>query len=346
MTFPLSPTNGQNIIANGIPYSYSTSTNSWTRISSGVTVFNATNISVTGTTNSTGTTTGALTVAGGVGVGGNVNIGGNVVGGGIRTSTTSTTPSNPTVGDIWYYPITDTIYRYTDDGSGSYIWLDTTGPGSGSMGPQGPSGPSGPGGNTGPTGPSGGPTGPTGPSGPGTLNSGTAGYVPYYSSTTTLSAPTSGNLYWDNANIRLGIGNSGPAQALHVTGQILATNTITAFYSDDRLKNVSGTINDALNKVNKLRGVYYTNNKLAESYGYTSPEQQVGVLARDVETVLPEIVKAAPFDLDVNNQSKSGENYKTVQYERLVPLLIEAIKELNSTVKNLQAEIEVMKHGT
>ena len=36
MTFPLSPTNGQNIIANGIPYSYSTSTNAWTRISSGV----------------------------------------------------------------------------------------------------------------------------------------------------------------------------------------------------------------------------------------------------------------------------------------------------------------------
>jgi hypothetical protein len=301
---------------------------------------------ITNTINSTSTTTGALQVAGGVGVGGNVNIGGTVVGGGIRTTTSSTTPSNPTVGDIWYYPITDTIYRYTDDGSGSYIWLDTIGPGSGSVGPQGPSGPSGPSGLTGPTGPSGGPTGPTGPSGPGTLNSGIVGYVPYYSAATTLSAPTSGNLYWDNTNTRLGVGNSSPAQALHVTGQILATNTITAFYSDDRLKNISGTIADALNKVNQLRGVYYTNNKLAESYGYTSQEQQVGVLARDVETVLPEIVKAAPFDLDVNNQSKSGENYKTVQYERLVPLLIEAIKELNSTVKNLQAEIEAMKHGT
>jgi hypothetical protein len=321
---------------------------------------------ITNTASSTSTSTGALQVAGGVGIGGNVNIGGTVVGGGIRTSSTSTTPSNPTVGDIWYYPITDTIYRYTDDGNGYYIWLDINGPGSGSTGPQGPSGAQGIQGPTGiqgalgvqgvqgvqgtaiqgPAGSSQGTTGSQGPSGLGTINTGTAGYVAYYSAVNTLSAPTSGNLFWDNTNTRLGIGNSTPAQALHVTGQILATNTITAFYSDDRLKNVSGTIKDALNKVNKLRGVYYTNNKLAESYGYTSLEQQVGVLARDVETVLPEIVKAAPFDLDVNNQSKSGENYKTVQYERIVPLLIEAIKELNSTVKNLQAEIEVMKHGT
>jgi hypothetical protein len=147
---------------------------------------------ITNTTNATSTVTGALQVAGGVGIGGNVNIGGTVVGGGIRTSTTSTTPSNPTVGDIWYYPVTDTIYRFTDSGNGSYIWLDINGPGlpgpsgpsgaqgaaSSVAGPTGPSGPSGPSGAassvagpTGPSGPSGaassvaGPSGPSGPSG-------------------------------------------------------------------------------------------------------------------------------------------------------------------------------------
>jgi len=74
---------------------------------------------------STGTST--LTVSGGVGVGGNVNITGNVTGGGIRTSSTSTSPVNPTVGDVWYNTVTDDIYRYTTDGVSSY-WLDVTGP--------------------------------------------------------------------------------------------------------------------------------------------------------------------------------------------------------------------------
>jgi len=74
---------------------------------------------------STGTST--LTVSGGAGIGGDVTISGNVTGGGIRTSSTSTAPVNPTVGDIWYNTSTDDIYRYTTDGVSSY-WLDVTGP--------------------------------------------------------------------------------------------------------------------------------------------------------------------------------------------------------------------------
>ena len=119
-------------------------------------------------------------------------------------------------------------------------------------------------------------------------------------------------------------------------GAIYATGAITAFFSDKRLKTVSGKIENALDKVAKLSGVYYTFNDTAKSFGYDSDEVQVGVLAQDVEEVLPEIVKAAPFDLDENNNSKSGENYKTVQYEKLVPLLIEAINELQAKVKLLE----------
>ena len=121
-------------------------------------------------------------------------------------------------------------------------------------------------------------------------------------------------------------------------GAIYATGNITAYYSDARLKTVSGKIENALDKVAKLSGVYYTNNDTAKSFGYDSDEVQVGVLAQDVEAVLPQIVKAAPFDLDENGNSKSGENYKTVQYERLVPLLIEAINELQAKVKALEAK--------
>jgi len=119
-------------------------------------------------------------------------------------------------------------------------------------------------------------------------------------------------------------------------GAIYATGNITAFFSDKRLKTVSGKIENALDKVAKLSGVYYTFNDTAKSFGYDSDEEQVGVLAQDVEAVLPQIVKAAPFDLDENGNSKSGENYKTVQYEKLVPLLIEAINELRAEVKALK----------
>ena len=121
-------------------------------------------------------------------------------------------------------------------------------------------------------------------------------------------------------------------------GAIYATGNITAYYSDARLKTVSGKIENALDKVGKLSGVYYTNNDTAKSFGYDSDEVQVGVLAQDVEAVLPQIVKAAPFDLDADGNSKSGENYKTVQYERLVPLLIEAINELRAEVRALKGE--------
>jgi len=122
-------------------------------------------------------------------------------------------------------------------------------------------------------------------------------------------------------------------------GAIYATGAITAFFSDQRLKTVNGKIENALDKVAKLSGVYYTFNDTAKSFGYDSDEVQVGVIAQEVEAVLPQIVKAAPFDLDEHNNSKSGENYKTVQYEKLVPLLIEAINELRAEVTALKGAI-------
>ena len=124
-------------------------------------------------------------------------------------------------------------------------------------------------------------------------------------------------------------------------GEIRATNDITAFYSDLRLKENITPISDALSKVCSLHGVTYNANDVAASYGYTK-EEQVGVIAQEVEKVLPHVVKPAPFDIavdaDGNEYSASGENYKTVKYEKLVPLLIEAIKEL-------KAEIEELKGG-
>jgi hypothetical protein len=133
----------------------------------------------------------------------------------------------------------------------------------------------------------------------------------------------------------LGIGTAASGTA----GEIRATNAITSFYSDERLKQNIQLITDPLNKVMQLRGVTYQANSIAESFGYINKENQVGVIAQDVEKVLPEAVKPAPFDIMLFEQteiSRSGQNYKTVQYEKIVPLLIEAIKELNNQIKELK----------
>jgi hypothetical protein len=115
-------------------------------------------------------------------------------------------------------------------------------------------------------------------------------------------------------------------------GNIWASGDITAYYSDMRLKTKISNIENALDKVLSLNGFYYTNNETAKEFGYNDDKVQVGVSAQEVEAILPEIVSLAAFDITGNEKgemlSKSGENYKTVKYDKLVPLLIEAIKEL------------------
>ena len=134
----------------------------------------------------------------------------------------------------------------------------------------------------------------------------------------------------------LGVGTA----ASGTTGEIRATNEITAYYSDERLKTVEGKIENALDKVDQLSGYYYTANEEAGQFGYDTEKKQVGVLAQEVEKVLPEIVTRAPFDIEKdengNEKSKSGKEYKTVKYEKLIPLLIEAIKELKAEITRLK----------
>jgi hypothetical protein len=157
--------------------------------------------------------------------------------------------------------------------------------------------------------------------------------------TTTGTITLGGSITSVNTSSNFQMNSLGVGTAASGTGgEIRATNNVTAFYSDKRLKEIAGPINNALNKVSKISGVYYKQNKLAESFGYNNYEQQVGVIAQEIQEVLPEAVKFAPFDREVKDGkevSKSGEEYLTVQYEKLVPLLIEAIKELSEKVEKL-----------
>ena len=132
-----------------------------------------------------------------------------------------------------------------------------------------------------------------------------------------------------------------------VTGDIIATGNITAYYSDRRLKKNISTINNALRKITQISGVMFQANELAAKYGYESDKVQAGVIAQEIQAVMPEITTLAPFDIATDAQgnqiSKTGHNYITVQYDKLTPLLIEAIKELNEKVDALQNEILNLK---
>ena len=131
-----------------------------------------------------------------------------------------------------------------------------------------------------------------------------------------------------NTSIQLGSIGVGTA-ASGTTGEIRATGTITGYYSDDRLKTRTGNIENALEKVLSLDGFHYHANETASALGYDSSKQEVGLSAQQVQAVLPEIVLPAPIDAQ----------YLTIHYERMIPLLVEAIKEQQKQIEELKAKL-------
>lgn len=115
---------------------------------------------------------------------------------------------------------------------------------------------------------------------------------------------------------------------------------ITAFASDRRLKSNIQNITNALDKVQNINGVTYEWNDNVSDLGFNPRKKNdVGVIAQEIQAILPEAVDMAPFDRDVEGNSKSGEEYLTVKYEKIVPLLIEAIKELKAEVEELKGKL-------
>lgn len=132
----------------------------------------------------------------------------------------------------------------------------------------------------------------------------------------------------------LGIGTTASTTA----GQILCTNQIVAYYSDERLKTKINNIENALDKIDQLTGFLYVENDLAKSLGFNNPNVQVALSAQAVKRVQPEATALAPFDRADDGTSKSGENYLTVDYEKLIPLLVEGIKELRREINQLKGK--------
>jgi len=154
----------------------------------------------------------------------------------------------------------------------------------------------------------------------GTITATLSGNASTATTATTANATATGNSFQMGS---LGVGTAASGTA----GEIRATNNVTAYYSDDRLKTRLGNIEDALAKVKTLDTFYYEANEVAQALGYT-PVREVGISAQQVEAVMPETVAPAPID----------DKYLTVRYERLVPLLLAAIKELEAKVAALEAK--------
>jgi hypothetical protein len=133
-----------------------------------------------------------------------------------------------------------------------------------------------------------------------------------------------------DSNSNVGIGTNVPAEKLHIIGNILASGTIISSFSDMRLKDVIEPLKNPLEVIQNLNGFKYKTNELGKNYGFED-KIEIGLNAQEVFRNIPEIVSIAPFDSykDGNEiKSKSGENFLSLRYERIIPYLIEAIKEL------------------
>lgn len=128
----------------------------------------------------------------------------------------------------------------------------------------------------------------------------------------------------------VGIGTSIPSQKLHVIGNILATGTITP--SDIRYKTDIHGIQNSLARIISLSGVTYFMNRMAFPQWNFDSTLQYGLIAQEVEKIFPEMV---------TNIDEKG--YKGINYVKLVPVLIEGFKEMNSKIEATEKENKELK---
>ena len=143
-------------------------------------------------------------------------------------------------------------------------------------------------------------------------------------------------------------------------GDIYAYYNVIAYASDKRLKENIVEIPNAIDKIKKIRGVTFDWNDKADELGFKPDTKynDLGVIAQEIEAVLPQAVTAAPFDkwmadpdtkytdeelAEKTGTSRSGENYLTVKLEKIIPLLIEGIKEQQKYIETLENRISKLE---
>ena len=123
-------------------------------------------------------------------------------------------------------------------------------------------------------------------------------------------------------------------------GDFVISGSVSASGSDDRLKKNKVGITSALSKVCAMEGFIYEWNDVADKIGMTDGEKHLGLSAQTVEPLVPEVVV---INDSLVNHDDGTNDYKTIKYERLVPLLVEAIKDLKTENDSLKTRISALE---
>ena len=136
---------------------------------------------------------------------------------------------------------------------------------------------------------------------------------------------------------------------IYTGGNITAGSDIIAYYSDMRLKKNIEPITNAIDKIKTLSTFTYETNELGASFGLEEHVRNSGFSAQEVQKIMPEVVRLAPFDMGELNEvtgiieSKSGDNYMTLQYDKMAPLIVAALKEEVQKREDLEKEVAELK---
>lgn len=145
-----------------------------------------------------------------------------------------------------------------------------------------------------------------------------------------------GHMYHDMVSGDYFIRNNGSGRfTLARSGNFSASGNITAYSSDERLKLNKSPITDALDKIGKIGGYTFDwdLDRCEELEFSPSNPHEHGVLAQEIREIMPDAVCPAPFN----------DQYLTVRYDRLVPLLIEGIKALNHEKLDMQSKLDLLE---
>ena len=131
------------------------------------------------------------------------------------------------------------------------------------------------------------------------------------------------------------------------TNYINSSGDITAYASDCRMKCNVLTINCATERIKRIRGVQFEWDRkyICDcNLGFTPAEEgtTLGFIAQELQPVIPDAVREAPFESGMCRTVSWAEKYKTVKPEKIIPLLVEATKEQQCTIEKQQRRIDTL----
>jgi hypothetical protein len=166
-------------------------------------------------------------------------------------------------------------------------------------------------------------------------------------------------LAYCNGNVYLAYASSWRAYTegwgLYVSGDLRASGNVIAYYSDIRLKENIETIPNALDKIQRLRGVTYDwNNEEVNVLSKRAGTRDIGLIAQEVEAVEP--LLTLEYQTQLTHQDKTDADdavdfvpemspmYKTIKYDKITALLVEAVKELKAELDSVKKELDELKN--